>query len=73
MQPVKCLACGGSSFEHGRYIAELAVLNNPNTRQVPAKCSVCLGCGYVAIHLDDAPLDELRAHDPTWKGREVEI
>ncbi len=73
MQPTKCLECGGSTFEHGQYIIEMPVFQNPNVREVPAKCSVCLFCGKVALHVDDATLEQLRARNPSWAGLEAEL
>jgi hypothetical protein len=65
MQPNKCTACGGTDFDHDRFHTGLAAF--PRTffnvffGSVLAKCSVCLTCGFVAVHVDDASLATVRA------------
>jgi hypothetical protein len=65
MQPKKCTACGGTEFDHDRFRTGLAAF--PRTvaniffGSVLAKCSVCLSCGAVAVYVDDATLEVLRA------------
>jgi hypothetical protein len=72
MRPTRCPACGGSAFEHDQFITGL--VSSPRGmlnmfRDIAANCSVCLSCGHVSAHVDDAALEKLRARNPDGKGR----
>jgi hypothetical protein len=77
MQPKKCTACGGTDFDHDRFRTGLAAF--PRTfanvffESVLAKCSVCLSCGCVAVYVDDATLEKLRARTVGGKRKEAAV
>jgi hypothetical protein len=75
MQPSKCAACGGTDFNHDQYATGLAAFPRTFTNfffeGVLAKCSVCLSCGCIAVHVDDATLEKLRARNARAKTKET--
>src|SRR3954462_7886631 len=76
MQPIKCSACGGATFHHDQLKAGMPgapLFVGGFLRSVPVVASVCLACGLIASHVDEAALAKLRARHPNWNDTEAAI
>jgi hypothetical protein len=76
MRPDKCPTCGGTDFHEGEFGTGLVAF--PRTfanlfGNILVLGSVCLSCGSVAFHVDEATLSELRARNVGGKTKEAEL